>query len=95
MKHNRRWCKRLNNVSTKLDEAHPPKGKTTMMNNYMRYEDEDAQRRQTTDVERRHDQQDRLARARKEQWVRAQDRRLAADVARRRRAEDEQRRFHA
>ncbi len=65
-----------------------------MTNNSIRYEDEDAQRRQTTDMERRHDQQDRYARALKEQWVRAQDRRLAADVARRRRAEDEQRRSH-
>jgi hypothetical protein len=46
------------------------------------------------DAERRHDQQDRQTRARKEQWLRAQDRRLAADAARRRRTEDEQRRVH-
>jgi hypothetical protein len=65
-----------------------------MTNNYMRYEDEDAQRRQRADAERRHDQQDRHARALKEQWLRAQDRRLAADAARRRRTEDEQRRVH-
>jgi hypothetical protein len=65
-----------------------------MTNNYMRYENEDAQRRQRADAERRHDQQDRHARALKEQWLRAQDRRLAADEARRRRTEDEQRCVH-
>ncbi len=65
-----------------------------MTNNYMRYEDEDAHRRHLADAERRHDQQDRQARALKEQWRRAQDRRLAADAARRRRTEDEQRRIH-
>lgn len=65
-----------------------------MTNNYVRYENEDAHRRDLADAERRHDQQDREARARKEQWLRAQDRRLAADAARRRRTEDEQRRIH-
>jgi hypothetical protein len=65
-----------------------------MTNNYLRYENEDAQRRQRADAERRHDQQDRHARALKEQWLRAQDRRLAADAARRRRTEDEQRCVH-
>ncbi len=39
-----------------------------MTNNTVRYEDEDAQRRQVADAQRRHDQQDRYARARKEQW---------------------------
>ncbi len=66
-----------------------------MTNNYLRYENEDAQRRQRAEAERRHDQQDRHARALKEQWLRAQDRRRAADAARRRRTEDEQRRVHA
>ena len=65
-----------------------------MTNNYMRYEDEDARRRQRADAEGRHDQQDRYERTVKEQWRRAQDRRLAADTARRRRTEDEQRRVH-
>ena len=66
-----------------------------MANNSVRYEDEDAQRRQRADAERRHDQQDRYERTVKEQWRRAQDRRLAADAARRRRTEEEQRRVHA
>ena len=66
-----------------------------MANNYGRYEDEDAQRRQMADAARRHDQQDRHARAVKEQWRRAQGRRLAADAARRRRTEEEHRRSHA
>jgi len=65
-----------------------------MANNYFRHKDEDAHRRHLADAERRHDQQDRHARARKEQWLRAQDCRLAADAARRRRTEDEQRRVH-
>ena len=66
-----------------------------MAHDYLRYEDEDAQRRQRADAERRHDQQDRSQRMVKEQWRRAQDRRLAADAARRRGTEDEQRRVHA
>ncbi len=66
-----------------------------MANNYPQQWAEDARRRRAADMERQHDQQDRHARAIKEQWRRAQDRRLAADAARRRRTEDEQRRVHA
>ena len=66
-----------------------------MATNYLRHEHEDAHRRHLADAERRHDQQDRQVRTIKEQWRRAQDRRLAADAARRRRTEDEHRRVHA
>lgn len=66
-----------------------------MARNYLRHADEDAQRRQTADAERQHDQQVRYERAVKEQWRREQDSRLAADAARRQRTENEQRRVHA